>query len=92
LKIVTSADHTKTIRTSKVTIHGLPDGVVLGDGWHETPIGEGLIYSWPMYYTTRRIHTALIFLKTKDGDYYYFCSLDTQVRHKHTSWYLIRLI
>ena len=82
LEILTSATHTKTIRTSKVTIHGLPDGVVLGNGWYETPIGDGLIYTWPMYMSAQRTHTALVFLKTNDGDYYYFRSLDTQVRHK----------
>ena len=82
LEITTSAAHTRTIRTSKVTIHGLPDGVILGYGWHETPIGEGHIYNWPMYMSAERMHTALVFLKTAEGDYYYFRSLDTRVRHK----------
>jgi hypothetical protein len=82
LEIVTSAVHTKTIRTSKITIHGLPDGIILGRGWHEFPIGEGVVYGWPMREDIDRMHTALVFLKTQGGDYYYFRSLDTQVRHK----------
>ncbi len=82
LEITSSAAHTKTIRSSKVTIHNLPDGVILGDGWHEKPIGEGYVYSWPMYMSAHRIHTPLLFLKCADGQYFYFRSLDTTVRHK----------
>ena len=82
LELTVSAAHTQRIRTTKIILHGLPDGTLLGNGWEEVPIGEGHIYNYPMYMSSDRIHTPLLFLKTAAGDYYYFRALDTQVRRK----------
>ncbi len=87
LEIVTSAEHTQTLRTSKVMISNLPDGVIIGNRWNEQPIGDGHVYSYPMQFNVELIHTPLLFLKTASGDYYYFRSLDTQVRRKSFAVY-----
>lgn len=87
LELVASAGHTHTIRTSKILITGLPDGVIIGNRWNEQSIGEGHVYTWPLHFNMEPIHTPLLFLKTEAGDYYYFNSLDDQVRRKSFAVY-----
>jgi hypothetical protein len=84
IAIVARGTHDQTLRRAKVTLHGLPDGVIIGEDYAESPIGEGQILVYPAMHvrSTRRLRTPLCFLKTADGDYYYFEALESEVRIK----------
>jgi len=77
LELIASAAHSQKIRCTKIILHGLPDGTLIGNCWRTSPIGDGHILNYP-----RKLHTPLIFLETRAGDYLYFRSLDTRVRRK----------
>src|SRR5262249_12983232 len=59
----------------------LPPSTLIGARWRASPIGEGVILRYPS------LHTPLIFLLTKDGEYIYFRALDTRVREKRFTVY-----
>ncbi|MEQ1769250.1 MAG: hypothetical protein ABL879_05365 [Devosia sp.] len=83
IAITARGTHQQNLRRVKVTLHGLPDGTIIGQNFDETDIGDGQILVYPASApNTKRIQTPLVFLKTKGGDYIYFQSVETEMRPK----------
>lgn len=90
LELCVSAGHTQKIRCTKLILRGLPPAAVIGNGWRESPMGDGIILRYPPRVSRSGIadlHTPLVFLKTDDGEYLYFRALDTCVREKRFAIY-----
>ncbi|OGO53125.1 MAG: hypothetical protein A2148_11490 [Chloroflexi bacterium RBG_16_68_14] len=82
VEAVVSAGHSRTVRSLKLLISGLPAGDVLGDYWRPWPVGAGLVLNYPF-----PLHTPLVFLAAPDGTYLYFQSLDARVRAKRFAFF-----
>ena len=83
IAITARATHDRNLRRLKIVLHGLPNGTIIGRNFDESPIGNGQILVYPASApNTRRIQTPLVFLKTLDGEYIYFRSVETQMRPK----------
>lgn len=72
----------QTIRSIKLVLRNIPDGVVvnLRETERKEIPAEGLMLNYPEGW--RNLYSPLVVLHTKDGRYLYFRSLDTQVRSK----------
>ncbi len=83
IAITARGTHTKTLRRAKVVLHGLPDGTLTGFHFTDRPIGDGQAFAYPGAVPhAHRVHTPLLFLKTAEGDYFYFQSLESEMRPK----------
>src|SRR5690242_10715851 len=79
IAIAARGTHDKNLRRLKIVLHGLPDGTIIGQNFDESPIGNGQILVYPASApNTRRIQTPLVFLKTPDGEYFYFRSVESE--------------
>ena len=81
LQFDTHVRHAKKVRCTKLTLHNLPHGKLIGAHWEEKAVDKGQILSYPGLYV------PLVFLHTGPAEYLYFESLDERVQEKRFAIY-----